>query len=203
MTAGKALHRSLALLALFGMTLLLAGCPSTPRTGPSAVDRADAATRSGDHAGAAALYERLATETTGSDSVEFRLRAARAWLAAGRAADADRVLAAIGPGTTQQQALEQRLLSIQSAVLQGRGDQAWREVSAMQVPTAPAAAASYYETRQQVAIATGHLVDGIRAELARERLIAPGDAHLARSEMLAQLRARGRTRCFPHAAARQ
>ena len=189
MTAGKALHRSLALLALFGMTLLLAGCPSTPRTGPSAVDRADAATRSGDHAGAAALYERLATETTGSDSVEFRLLAARAWLAAGRAADADRVLAAIGPGTTQQQALEQRLLSIQSAVLQGRGDQAWREVSAMQVPTAPAAAASYYETRQQVAIATGHLVDGIRAELARERLIAPGDAHLARSELLAQLRA--------------
>ena len=32
-------------------------------------------------------------ETTGSDSAEFRLRAARAWLAAGRAADADRVLA--------------------------------------------------------------------------------------------------------------
>jgi uncharacterized protein len=189
MTAGKALHGSLALLALLGVTLLLTGCPSTPRTGPSSVDRAVAATRSGDHAGAAALYERLATETTGSDSVEFRLRAARAWLAAGRAADAERVLAAIGPGTTQQQALEQRMLSIRSAVLQGRGDQAWREISGMQVPTAPAAAASYYETRQQVAIATGHLVDGIRAELARERLIAPGDAHVARSELLAQLRA--------------
>ena len=93
------------------------------------------------------------------------------------------------PGTTQQQALEQRLLSIQSAVLQGRGDQAWREVSSMQPPAAPAAAARYYETRQQVAIATGHLVDGIRAELSRERLIAPGDAHVARSELLAQLRA--------------
>ena len=81
------------------------------------------------------------------------------------------------------------MLRIQSAVVQGRGDDAWREVSAMQTPTAPAAAARYYETRQQVAIATGHLVDGIRSELARERFIAPGDARNARSELLAQLRA--------------
>src|SRR5262245_55414892 len=189
MTAGKALRGILTLSGLIGVTLLLAGCPTTPTTGRTTVDRADAATRAGDHAGAAALYEKLAAETTGSDSVEFRLRAARAWLAANRAADADRVLATIGPGTTQQQALEQHLLSIQSAVLQGRGDQAWREVSNMQAPTAPAAAARYFETRQQVAIATGHLLDGIRAEISRERLVGPGDAQVARTELLAQLRA--------------
>ena len=190
MTAGKALlHRSLALIAVLTTALLLSGCPGTPRASTTQVDRADAATRAGDHAGAAALYERLAGETTGSDSVEFRLRAARSWLAAGRAADADRVLATIGPGVTQQQAFEQNLLRIQSSVAQGRGDQAWREISSMQAPGAPAAAASYYETRQQVAIATGHLVDGIRAEQARERLVAPGDAHLARVELLGQLRA--------------
>jgi len=189
MTAGKALHRSLALIAVIATAILLAGCPSTPRVGTSTVDRADAASRAGDHAGAAALYERLAGETTGNDSVEFRLRAARAWLAAGRAADADRMLASIGPGATQQQALEQKLLRIQSLVVQGQGDQAWREISAMQAPAAPAAAARYYETRQQVAIATGHLVDGIRAELALERLVAPGDAHVARTELLGQLRA--------------
>ena len=59
--------------------------PSTPRAPTSTVDRAEEATRTGDHAGAAALYERLAAQTTGSDSIEFRLRAARAWLAAGRA----------------------------------------------------------------------------------------------------------------------
>jgi outer membrane PBP1 activator LpoA protein len=187
MTAGKALHRWFAPIAWLALALLLAGCPSTPRTSTSAVNRADAAARAGDHAGAAALYERLAGETTGTDSIEFRLRAARAWLAAGRAADADRVLAGIGPGTAQQQ-LERQLLVIQSAVLQGRGDQAWKEVSAMPAPTAPGAAARYYETRQQVAIATGHLVDGIRSELARERLIPPGDVHAVRSQLLAQLR---------------
>ena len=175
--------------ALLALAVLLAGCPSTPRTGPSTVDRADAAMRNGDPAGAAALYERLATQTTGSDTVEFQLRAARAWLAAGRGADAERVLAAISPGATQQQAFEQRMLRIQAAVAQGRGDEAWREVSAMQPPSAAPAAARYYETRQQVAIATGHLLDGIRAEMSRERLIGPGDARVARTELLGQLRA--------------
>jgi outer membrane PBP1 activator LpoA protein len=40
-----------------------------------------------------------------------------------------------------------------------------------------------------VAIATGHLLDGIRAEFSRERAIGPGDARTARAELLAQLRA--------------
>jgi outer membrane PBP1 activator LpoA protein len=100
------------------------------------------------------------------------------------------VLALLPPGgLTQQQTLEQSLLRIQSAVAQGRGDEAWRQVSSMQTPSAPAAAARYYEVRQSVAIATNHLVDGIRSELARERLMAPGDVHRARDELLDQLRA--------------
>ncbi len=191
MTPKKALVRPFACLVVIALAAVLAGCPATPRRGgPPNVDRAEELTRAGDHAAAAALYERLASETTGTDSAEFRLRAARAWLAAGRAADADRVLAQLPPGgLTQQQTLEQNLLRIQSLVAQGRGDEAWRQVSSMQTPTAPPAAARYYETRQQVAIATGHLLDGIRSELARERVIAPGDAHIARSELLAQLRA--------------
>jgi outer membrane PBP1 activator LpoA protein len=190
MTAGKALLQPWVRFAVVATALLLAGCPTTPHHGgPPNVDRAEALTRSGDYAGAAAQYERLAGETTGPDSAEFRLRAARAWLAAGRAADADRVLATLGAGLTQQQTIEQQLLRIQSAAVQGRGDEAWREVSTMQAPAAPASAARYYETRQQVAIVTGHLVDGIRSELARERLIGPGDARVARSELLGQLRA--------------
>jgi outer membrane PBP1 activator LpoA protein len=189
MTAGKALHRILGLCGVALLGTMLAGCPSTPRVPTSNVDRAEEATRTGNHAGAAALYERLAEQTTGSDSIEFRLRAARAWLAAGRPADADRVLAAITAGATQQQAFEQKLLRIQSAAAQGRGDEAWREVSAMPVPAAMASAARYYETRQQVAIATGHLVDGIRAAQSRERVLPPGDTHAVRTELLGQLRA--------------
>jgi outer membrane PBP1 activator LpoA protein len=190
MTPKKALIRPFAFLVVVALAVVLTGCPATPRRGgPPNVDRAEELIRAGDHAGAASLYERLAAETTGSDSAEFRLRAARAWLAAGRAADADRVLALLPGGLTQQQTLEQSLLRIQSALVSGRGDEAWRQVSGMQTPAAQPAAARYYETRQQVAIATGHLLDGIRSELARERLIGPGDARLARSELLAQLRA--------------
>lgn len=190
MTSVKALHKPLAICATVMLALLLAGCPSTGRrSGPPTVDRAELLTRSGDHAGAAALYERLGGETSGTDRAEFLLRAARSWLAANRPADAERVLAALPLGLTQQHQIEQTLLRIQSSVAQGRGDEAWRAVSAMQPPTAPAAAARYYEARQHIAIATDHLVDGIRAEFARERLIPPGDATIARAELLAQLRA--------------
>ena len=190
MTAGKALNRTFALLAMLAMAILLAGCPAgPPRVPTSTVDRAELALRNGDYAGAAALYERLAGQTSGTDADEFRLRAARAWLAAGKPVDAERVLAAVSPGATQQHLLEQRLLRIQAAVAQGRGDEAWREVSAMQPPATAAAGARYFETRQQVAIATGHLVDGIRAEQSRERLVTPGEVRGARGELLAQLRA--------------
>jgi outer membrane PBP1 activator LpoA protein len=186
----KHLGRSFALWAVIAATLVLTGCPSTTqRTGPSNVDRAEQLIRAGDHAAAAALYQRLAAETTGTDSAEFRLRAVKAWLAAGRPADADRELALLPPGLTQQQTIEKSLLQIQSAVVQGRGDDAWRQVSGMQAPSGQPGAARYYETRQQVAIATGHLLDGIRSEQSRERLIGPGDAQVARQELLAQLRA--------------
>jgi outer membrane PBP1 activator LpoA protein len=183
--------RPLAVLAVVMAALLLAGCPGPgARRSPAvSVDRAEQLRSSGDYAGAAGVYEKLAIQTTGSDSAEFLLRAARAWFLAGRPAEADRVLATLPPSLTQVQAVEQKLLGIQSAVAQGRGDQAWRDISAMQTPAVTQAAASYYETRQQVAIATGHLVDGIRSELARERLIAPGEVNRARIELLGQLRA--------------
>lgn len=187
----KALVRPLFAAALVAAALILAGCPGGPpsRGGPPSVDRAEQLKSAGDYAGAASVYEKLATETTGADSAEFLLRAARTWFTAGRPAEAERVLALLPPTLTQQQAVEQKLLLIQSSVAQGRGDQAWRDISSMQTPTATASAARYYEARQQVAIATNHLVDGIRSELARERLIAPGEVTQARNELLGQLRA--------------
>ena len=187
----KALVRPYSIVAVVTAALLLASCTGggpPRRGGPPSVDRAEQLKSAGDYAGAASVYERLATETTGSDSAEFLLRAARTWFTAGRPVEAERVLALLPPTLTQQQAIEQKLLRIQSAAAQGRGDEAWREVSAMQTPTASPGAARYYETRQQVAIATGHLVDGIRSGLARERLIAPGEVNQARNELLGQLR---------------
>jgi hypothetical protein len=138
MTAGKALHRSLALIAVVATALLLAGCPSAPRVGTSTVDRAVAASRAGDHAGAAALYERLAGETTGATAWNSACaRPVPGW--PGRAADADRLLANIGPGATTAGARAETAAHPVSGGA-GPGDQAWREISAMQAPAAPAAA---------------------------------------------------------------
>ena len=80
MTAGKALHRSLALGAQLVAALMLAGCPTTPRVSTSTVDRADAALRAGDHAGAAALYERLAMLYIGTINPSAAVRVCEEWL---------------------------------------------------------------------------------------------------------------------------
>ncbi len=189
MTDGKALHKLFSACLLIVLAILLAGCPSTPRRGgPPSVDRAETLAREGNHAAAAAVYERLASETSGTDSSEFLLRAARAWLAAGRASDADRVLALLPATLTPQQTTERTLLRISSTLQQGRAEDAWREITALKVPTTPQGATRYYETLQRVAVATGRLAEGIRAELARERHLGPGDQRLARAELLAQLR---------------
>jgi outer membrane PBP1 activator LpoA protein len=191
MTHKKAWDGPFALLSVVVAAFLLTGCPSLQRAaGVPNVDRAESLSRAGDHAAAAGMFERLANETTTNDRFDFLLRAAREYFAAGRPADADRILAQLPPGgLTQKQSFDQTLMRIQSALAQGRGDEAWKQVSSMQAPTAPDAAARYYETRQRVAVDTNHLVDGIRAELARERFIAPGETHAARSELLEQLRA--------------
>ena len=63
MTLKKALVRPLSLVAVITTALLLAGCPSggNVRRPPTvSVDRAEQLRTSGDYAGAAAVYEKLA-----------------------------------------------------------------------------------------------------------------------------------------------
>ena len=160
--------------------------------------------RSGDHAGAAAIYERLATETTGNDSVEFKLRAVRAWLAAGRAADADRVLATLPGGLTQQQTLEQGLLRMQSAVAQGRGDEAWREIT--RHADADGAGAGGALLRSPPAGGDRHRATWSTASAPNSRAngsIGPGDARTGAFGVVRPAARRRRTRRFAHAAAGQ
>ena len=192
MTPKKALVRPFALL---GRRRRWRWCSAVARPRPAVADHPTSIAPKNSPAPAtmpraAAVYERLAAETTGSDSAEFRLRAARAWLAAGRAADADRVLALL-PGRAHA-ATGARAETAAHPVRAGCRVAAMKpgaRSAPCRRPAAQPAAARYYETRQQVAIATGHLIDGIRSEFSRERVIGPGDARTARAELLAQLRA--------------
>src|SRR5262245_26969671 len=93
---GKWIVRAFAALA---STLLLTGCPSLGPRGatPPSQDRARNLERSGDYAGAAAVYEGLAAQNTGTEQNAYRLLAAREYLRARRPDDAQRALASIVP----------------------------------------------------------------------------------------------------------
>ncbi|HPF26644.1 MAG TPA: penicillin-binding protein activator [Steroidobacteraceae bacterium] len=99
----------------------LAGCPSlTTRTAPPSVDRAQSYSSAGQHAEAARVYEQLAAETAGTDRAQFLLLAARAWLSARRAPDAERVLAGLPSNLSRQQTLEAELLRGGIQIANGR-----------------------------------------------------------------------------------
>ncbi|HEU4626025.1 MAG TPA: penicillin-binding protein activator [Steroidobacteraceae bacterium] len=178
-------------LAVLAATLLLTGCPSLgPREGPPpSQDRARNLERTGDYAGAAAVYERLAAQNTGTEQNAYWLLAARDYLRARRPDDAQRVLASIAPPLAPDQTFERQMLGVELALARGQGGDAWQQLAAIQQPTAPQAAIRYLTLRQQAAFATSRPVEAVRAEMARERYLVTADERTqARTELLFQLR---------------
>ena len=108
MPADRRIPRLALIVAAAGV---LCGCPSlSQRTeAPPSVDRAVALDNSGDHAGAARMYEALAAQNQGAGRNDYLLRAARAYLAAQRPDDAVRVLAQTAAPMTVDQENERAL----------------------------------------------------------------------------------------------
>lgn len=191
--------------AVIAAALMLTGCPSLGPRGeaPPTQDRARNLERSGDYAGAAAIYERLAAQNTGTEQNAYLLLAAREYLRARRTDDAQRVLASIAPPLSADQTFERQMLGVELALARNQVAEAWQQISSIQQPAAPQTAARYLGLRQRAAFATNRPVDAVRAEIARERfLITPDDRTQSRIELLNQLREaneRG-TRVDPRAA---
>ena len=184
----RAVGRSLAVIAT---VLALTGCPSLGPRGelPPSQDRAHSFERSGDHAGAAGVYEKLAAQNTGTEQNGYLLLAAREYVRAHRPDDAQRVLASIAPPLTPDQTFERQMLGIELALARGQGNEAWQQIATLQQPAAPAAAQRYLGLRQQAAFATGRPVDGVRAEVAREKFLLTSEERTqSRTELLNQLR---------------
>jgi uncharacterized protein len=180
--------RSVAVLAA---ALVLTGCPALGPRGepPPSQDRARSLERSGDHAAAAAMYERLAAQNSGSEQNAYLLLAAREYVKARRPDDAQRVLASITSQLTPEQSFERQMLTIELALARNQVNEAWQQISNIQQPAPPQQAIRYLSLRQQVAFAAGRPVDGVRAEIARERfLLTPDERNEARAELLSQLR---------------
>jgi outer membrane PBP1 activator LpoA protein len=178
---------SIIVLALF----VLASCTSLGPASepPPSFERAGALDRAGDYAGSARVYEALAEQNTGTEKNALLLQAAARYLRGRKPDDAQRVLASIDPPLTADQNFERQMLTVDLALARGQGQEAWRQISAIPQPGGGPGVLRYLTLRQKAAFATGRAADGVRAEMARERLLgSPEDRRAARVDLLADLR---------------
>lgn len=189
MTATQPATRSL-LLSLITALLLFGGCATQGTdSGPASVDRAERLQRRGDNAGAATMYEQLAVANPQPARNELALAAARAWLAANRADDAQRALDLAGTGSTAAQQLEVGMLRAEVADARGQNTAAWELVSRLPQPADPAAAARLLRLRQQLALRTEQPLEAVRAGIARDAIATNDEQRTAaRRELLSGLR---------------
>src|SRR5258706_4001405 len=146
--------------AILAVLLLMAACgplppvASFPGAGaaPSA-ERAEAASRSGDHAAAAAMYEALAAAATGTAPAGLQLLAIREWLSANRASDATRVLGNIRGTLSAEQQNERRILAAEVALANNQPQGAWEQLAAI-TDSLTMNSAPYLEARMRAALAT-------------------------------------------------
>jgi outer membrane PBP1 activator LpoA protein len=179
------------LFPTIALAVLLTACASSTQVGgtPPSLDRAQSLAGQGDHAGAARAYERLAAENTGSSQSGLLLLAAREFLRARQADEAARVLGAIGPPLTPEQAFEKQMLGIELSLARSQAREAWQQLATIAEPRSAPAAGRYLELKQRAAFAAGRPVDAVRAEMARERWLAGNqERRAARRDLLVSLR---------------
>src|SRR5690606_4098053 len=183
-----ATFRSLAAGALILLLMACAAAPSGP--GPASESRAERLLRQGSLVEAARMYEELANNNPPPARDEFSLAAARAWLDADRADDAQRALAIASLQLPAGPQFERELLRVEVAAARGQYQQAWLQVSQLPEPARREDAARLFYLRQQVALRAGEIGAGVQAGIARERAAADeNDRNRARRDLLTDLRA--------------
>jgi outer membrane PBP1 activator LpoA protein len=188
-------NTQLKMAALTALALALAACnayaPIRPQAPPPGnVPGAQAAPAPGDHTRAAQQYEALAATRTPPAQGDDLLAAVREWLAAGRTADAARVLASLNVvALTAVQSSERALLSAETLLDSQHPQEAWQKIAAIPEPTTASGAARFFALKMRIAMAAGRPVDAVLAEMAGERFAASAAERTGmRSQLLAALR---------------
>src|SRR4051812_45082504 len=164
-------HFSLALTALAA----LAACSSmAPASFPNAkgttpVGAPQPAPNSA-HEREASQLEASAAGANPADKPALQLQAARAWLQAGRPADAARNVRAITGKLTAEQLSARRIIEADIDLANGQAQRAWQKISAIPEPAGTPIAPQYFSSRMRIALAAARPVEGVRAEMAAERL---------------------------------
>lgn len=169
----------------------LAGCKSFPPASfPQASDtNAPAPVPVNTFERKAADLDAAASRAAAADAPALQLQAARAWLQAGRPADAARDVHAISGALTPVQITERRILEADIGLANGQAQRAWQQISAIAEPTGTPLDPQYLASRMRIALAAGRPLEGVRAEMAAEHLAAgANDRRALRSELLSLLR---------------
>ncbi len=171
--------------------LLVAGCATGPTgPGPASETRAERLLRQGNLVEAARMYEDLASNNAPPARDEYALAAARAWLDANRADDAQRALVIASVQLPDAQHFDRELLRIEIAAARGQYQQAWQQVSQLREPPRREDAARLFYLRQQVALRAGEPGAAVQAGIARERAATDENGrNRARRDLLTDLRA--------------
>lgn len=186
--AGSGLQSSMMRLAVLIGVSLSWGCATTPAQAPTP-ERAAALAARGDHSAAALEYDAVAAVAVGVIGNDYRLLAAREWLAAGRAREAEAALGRLAPPLEAAQGLARDLFAAEAALLAGDAPRAWNQLGAITPAAAETEFDRYHALRQRAALGTDQPLEAVRSERAREAR-APDAARRAalREELLDQLR---------------
>ena len=174
--------------AVLGLALLLASCSSLQVSAPPAsVEQAARLAARGDSAAAAAMYAELAIANPPPLGWQLALAAARQWLAAAKPDAALAALPAAGASWPPALTLERGLLETSIHLARDRPADAWKAIAALSAPTTDAQA--FWRLRQHAAFAAARPVDGVRAALTLEPMLASDAERSAlRRELLTSLR---------------
>ena len=173
----------------------LAACTSYPRASFPVSQPGTSATSAPSPAPSSALartaagLDAAARRASAAEQPALQLQAARAWLQAGSPADATRDLRAITGNLSSMQLTERRVLEADIELANGQSQRAWQQMSGIPEPTGTPLEPQYLASRMRIALAAGRPVDGVRAEMAAERLAAnANDRRALRFELLSLLR---------------
>lgn len=171
-----------AVLALFASVLV----PSWPAAVAQESVTAESLARSGDHSGAAALYEKQARRLFRAWDTRPALLAAREYLAAGQPAEAARVLQKIGSPVTGDDAVLLGRVQAELALAQGNGVAALAAIDGIPKPWPAPLESELLLLQAQAYFLSGRTLDGVRVLERRGQLLGTAEAREANNALLVE-----------------
>lgn len=180
----------LPLYAALAISLMLAACSLVKQETPQEdeQERALRLSTDGRHAESAQAFAELAAKQPANHD-NYVLLSAEQWLAAGNVTAAKQAFASVSAEARTRLPAERALVAAEIAYAENDGARAIRELDQIPVPASPDQARNYWWIRGRSAFLTGHPVEGTRALVERERLLAdPAALRANRAELFARIR---------------